>query len=125
MVRTFTGKDIEILRELQKKHYDFDFPDLTHAKLIAIAESDGEIVGGGILREIPEVSLILDKDKSLRAKCVALGQLMDYGLKFARNIRHEGVYGFVHEDDYEQILIKHFGFREAVGKLLFKEVDDG
>ena len=38
---------------------------------------------------------------------------------------HEGMYGFVHEDDYERILIKHFGFREAVGKLLFKEVDGG
>ena len=125
MVRAFTGKDIEILRELQKKHYDFDFPDLTHAKSIAIVELDGEIVGGGILREIPEVSLILDRDKSLRAKCTALGQLVDYGLKITKNIRHEGMYGFVHEDDYERILIKHFGFREAVGKLLFKEVDGG
>tara|TARA_Y100000310_G_C20320187_1_gene640377 strand:+ start:318 stop:686 length:369 start_codon:yes stop_codon:yes gene_type:complete len=122
MVRAFTKQDLEHLQELQKKHYDFSFPDLTHAKCITMVEIEGEVIGGGIVREIPEACLILDKDKSLRLKCKALKELINFGDSFTRSLRHQGIYGFVHEDDYEQLLIKHFGFVRASGNLLYKGV---
>ncbi len=125
MLRPFTGKDLKLLQDLQKKHYDFSFPDLTHAKSITMVEVDGEVVGGGILRHIPEISLVLDKDKSSRLKCQALKELVTFGEVFTKSLHHDGMYGFVHEDNYEQLLSKHFGFVRAVGTLLYKGVEDG
>ena len=124
MIRRTRGKDIDLLRYFCGKYYEdeFDFPDLTHCVDIPISERDGRVIGGGIFRVIPEAIIILDKDSSMRDKVGALKELIGHGEKLTTSLNHEGMHVFVEEGSFEQILKKHFGFRDSVGKVLFKEV---
>jgi hypothetical protein len=124
MIRKIRGRDLEYIRHLCQIHYgdEFPFPDLTHCHRIPVCDVEGQVIGGGIFRDIPEAIIIIDKNRSRRNKVQAVKELVEEGIKITREFDHEGYHVFVQDKEFEDILTKHFGFKETVGKVLFKGV---
>lgn len=74
----------------------------------------GKVVGFGMLKVYPEAFIMIDQELSTRDKVALLKELMAAGIEHCREAEADEMMVFV-EDDFAQILEKHFGFQRSKG----------
>lgn len=120
VIRAFTPDDIERVRDIHEKHYktEFDYPKFMDNYICAfVVEIDGSIVSAGGVRNIAEVVLVTNKDKSVAERRAALYQILDASAFIAGRSNHDGLHAFVQDDGWRQHL-KKVGFIETKGQAL-------
>lgn len=125
-IRKYVSSDAEKVDEIYKRcHGHFALPDLNHCLNLAVVEDDkGEVIAFGAFELIPEVTLVLDTDKSKKAQVKALKELLLAGDFCAALNGFDSIYAFPDSTPYSEILKKHFNFQTG-NPILVKKVDNG
>lgn len=76
------------------------------------------IVAVGQLLPMLELSLMENMARSPKDRVKALRELMIQAMLEANKVGHAQLHGFVRNDAFAQILIKHWGFKQCEGKVL-------
>jgi len=125
-IRAYNSNDAHKIDEIYSRcHGHFALPDLNHCLNLAVVEDDnGEIIAFGAFELIPELTLVLDTDKSKKDQVKALKELLIAGDFVANLHSFSSVYCFPDSTPYAEILKKHFGFENG-NPILVKKVNDG
>lgn len=115
--------DEQRIYDLYKKDHitHFAYPSRRNRLSTVIAEDD-KLIGSLILKARPEVTLILDAERSKRIKADALNLLVQSSIM---NLRHQGfeeALVFTDVPKFDEILIKHYGFKAINQKALILEL---
>jgi hypothetical protein len=121
MLKDLMPEHLDKLNEIQAQQgYDIPSPDniIMHK---AYVEED-ELIAFGILKLYPEGILVLDKNKPLAQKVRAWRAFMDMAIIKCKEFKHPYLHVTVDDERYKQLLEKHYGFLEILGKHLILEV---
>lgn len=72
----------------------------------------------------PEAIILLDKSVSLRDKCLTLKTLFQEAKKVCSSRRFEELSAHTIDDNYTNLLIKHFKFEPMEGKRLLINLEE-
>jgi hypothetical protein len=124
MVREFKPSDINELKEIHAKYFadEFTLPDFLSGYLCAVTiEDEKGIVTMGGVRNIAEVVAVTNKDRSVRARRIALWNLLHATSYVANAYRHEQLHVFIQESNWLKHLI-NVGFKPTKGQALVMEI---
>lgn len=108
--------DIPEIEEISK---EYEFPLVDKFETAAVTESGNGITAFGVTRAILEAVLYCKGSK--RDKVVALKKLIDIAQKDAKVLGYDQLYVFV-EPEFA-VILKKFGFREAIGVPLVLDLE--
>lgn len=115
--------DLEEIEQIRRTHHaDFDPINLDHCLTHAFVEDNNKIIAYGIVNIFPEAILILDKSAAHRDQVQAWRMLMIKAINDTREKGHEFLRAVVHDDAYFNLLHKHYGFKESIGKHIYMEL---
>lgn len=121
IIRRPRADELKILRELHKPFEDqFKFPDLNLISSIYVIVQDDKIVGFGAVQPIFEAVIVLDQNRSVDERLIALDMLesrAEFELK-TQGIRH--LHAFVQDELFGNLLKNRYEFKNTVGKSLVK-----
>jgi len=116
-IRAYRIEDIEPAKAIFDKFYSSDdygrlnFPDFSQNYLCAFTVTDnkGQIITTGGVRVIPEVTLITDKDRSVRERVAALRQVLSVAGFITRDAKFDWLHA-VTDDPIWANQMKDAGF---------------
>jgi hypothetical protein len=124
-IRAFKPSDVEPVKQIFDKFYskDIQFPDFITNYLCAftVIDSYGIVTSGGV-RTIAEITLITDKDKSVRQRINALYEVLNASKYIAREFQFEWLHAITDDPTWaSQMKRNGFGSR---GEDLSIHVED-
>lgn len=124
MIRGLREQDLEKLRSIHRRFYanEFSFPDFSKhfINVFVITDSNDDLISVGGVRPILEIVAITDKDKIVKERVGALGDLLTISAFIAEHDKFDELHCFVQDDTWMKQLMKK-GFVETKGKsLVFK-----
>jgi hypothetical protein len=125
-VRRGEREDWEDIVRLAKEQ-DFPFPDLSFLQSLWVVVKDGKVIAFGYVRLLAEAVFAPSK-KSKKDIGAALKLIHEKMLEDVKVLNFKQIHVFSMPHDYGDILIKHFGFEDVVGRsqvLNIPEDSDG
>lgn len=126
-LRAIREPDILAVDDIWRKHHSSDFgvPSMDNVIESCTLESNGQVIGLGMVKLFAEGIIVLDKDIPLpsRAKGIIIG--IDHALDVVKRAGLEQFHVFTDDPHYIEVLKKHWGFRIAPGTVLYREIDRG
>ena len=122
IVKPATIGDYEDATKLYDKFRASEFGIPSPERLIAsrsALDDDGNLIAFGTLVPLIESILVIDNDRSLKEKTLALRQLLLEAIKGVSDMKQDGIHAFVQDPIYANSLKKHFGFRTCKGEALY------
>lgn len=112
-------KDVPKIEEIGKA-YSFTLPDrFLHA---AVVEKNDEVIAFGLIHIIIEAILICQG--SDREKVELIRMLLKQAKEDTVYYKYNQIHVFVKDESFANILEKHFGFKDAVGRVLVLNIED-
>lgn len=111
--RRLHDTDLPRINELWDGSYDLEVKSSNIGDAVVIQNDD--IAGFGIIKEFAEVVLVLNKDLSKRDQIQVLKKLYDRAVHHCKDLKLKELHAFVKDEQFAQLLIKHFGFRKIEG----------
>jgi hypothetical protein len=126
IIRQSTVDDLMKLKEIHEQFFanEFSFDDFIHASIssfVVLDENDGEIVAGGSIRPIAEMSAVTNLNKSPRLRRTALLDMLQVATFVLRETPMNQLHVFIQSPDWERQLIKS-GFRRTKGNALVIDI---
>ena len=87
-----------------------------------IRDGKGDMIAYGIIKHFSEALILLDLNRSKRAKIKALTETLKVGEDTARINKIEQLHVFVKEDNLANTLVKHYGYRRITDIPLLKDI---
>lgn len=117
--------DVDEIDRIWKTFYsnEFSLPDLSNTIIHGVVETDKGITGFGMVKLMAEGLLILDQSVSDKVKMATLKELMIAQRVGVSKTNLTQIHAFVQDPRFANILKKHYGYTDAVGKALVLEVD--
>lgn len=125
-IRRYRPSDLEAVSKLWEKHYsqEFSLPSLLPRIVEAVVEDDwGEIVGFGVVKVFAEAVMVLDKDRSTRDRAESMDLLMKLAVDGVSQVGAKQLHVFVSDENFGNVLRKHYDFKEPSLKVLVKEIE--
>ena len=124
IIRAYQPTDLEVVKEIHKKHFgdEYELPDLMKQICTFVAEDDQGIISVGMVRNIAEVLTVTNKSRSNGVKGRALLKTLEVSSYIAEKAGHNQLHAFVQDANWAQQLIKH-GFRPTQGQALVRDID--
>lgn len=121
IVREYKESDLEQIERLHKlfQTENFEMPDISAAYATALVESNGRILGFGMLRDITESIMLMDLSLPKRIRGMVLSELIKESV---RKSKSDFLHSFVQDPPFEKVLKNHFGYIDCKGKALALEV---
>lgn len=110
ILRNFQQEDVEPLSEIHRKQPDLGIPSLSHVFVNKTIESDGKVLGYGVIKQFAEAVLILDGDVLKRDKVEALRQVMRIAIKASEEANLEQLYLTTSHPGWAYALQNSYGF---------------
>ena len=121
MIREIRKNDLYQLKEIHQKFYEneFNFPDFFENFLcvFTVVDDNDNIISTGGVRTIIEAVAITDKDKSVRARRVALYELLAASQYVINRSGYNELHAFIQDPIWREHLIKA-GFVPTKGNAL-------
>lgn len=123
-MRNLRSSDIDRLKEIHEKFYDFPFPDFDHNFVMQfVEEQNDKIVLGGGVRLIAEGILITDLDASVWARKRALLNALQCMIFTAGNYNIDQIHAFVKAIDVNWVkALKQQGFQDCDREALYLNI---
>lgn len=109
------------LPDIEKVAANYTMPLATEFESAGVVERDDKVISFGVTRIILES--ILYTSGSDRDKVESLKALLELAESDARKMKFDDMYVFAQDEDFANILCKHFGFRRAQGIPLIKDFE--
>ncbi len=122
MIRKSINEDVSRILELcRDTDYDSDpFRDILSDRVIV----DGEkLIAYGAIKQFSEAVLVLDKSQNARTKVKALKTLLNAAYFETRKAGISELHIFTKNEQFANILRKHFGFLKIEGTALVRELN--
>jgi hypothetical protein len=118
--------DLNRINEIYETHYkdDFSIPNLNNCIGSGVVVNDSEIIGFGMIKLYPEAIILLDKSASSRNKSLALKTLFNEAKRACFSRGFEEFSAHTIDDNYTNLLIKHFKFEPMEGKRLLINLEE-
>lgn len=115
IIRKYKPEDAEAIDEIYDRCHSGTFgqPNLDFVTSAAVVELDGKIIGSGFIEMIPEITIIIDTDISVRSRYRMLKELLETAKFVGREKNLERFYMFPSSTPYMEELIKHFNFKQC------------
>jgi len=122
-IRALTGNDIPEIQDIYEKHYkyEFNFADLFQHPLglFVVTDDNDKIICAGNVRNILEVVLLTDKDRTVRERRSALYNVLEVAEYIARNKGFDQLHAFVQDESWLKHL-ERVNFYPTKGKSLVR-----
>lgn len=115
-IRPLKVNDYPRIAEILEQH-DFELPD-GRAIVQAVIEEDDKIIAYGVTRVLAENVMILDKNCSDRQKYEAIKLLHERAIFGCESLGIRHLHAFVEDPHFVEILKKHYGYSDCVGKAI-------
>ena len=124
MIRIATSRDMNKVKDLHDQFYSDEFPLPSPSKVVQalVVEEEDEIVGFGLVKEIAECIMILDKKHGKLKRSRVTRELLQHAFAVAQEAGHSGIHAFVQDERFSLFLTKHFGFTPSKGEVLVRSV---
>lgn len=124
MIRTYLPSDLDRVKELHRKFYpdEFELPDIERAFAAFVVERDGRMLGVGMVRQLAETIMLMDKSISMREKMTTIHQVVVESLFQTALHGYDQGHVFIQDPHFKDVLIKHFGLRQCKGEALVLDV---
>lgn len=124
-LRKLLPVDIPIIDWIWQRFHraKFGIPTLKNVIADRVVVEGRQVVAYGMVKGYCEAIMVLDLSLSVRQRITALKLLMADAEKAAKLAGIEQLQIFVQDDNFKDILIKHFGFEPCVGSPLVKNIE--
>jgi hypothetical protein len=121
-VKLATSGEIRWVVDNLYPQYDkqFAFPELKHSIVNLSVLDEGKLIGFASIRKILEGVVILASEPRERVKM--LNELIKHGRFYSHSHGYNQLHAFIQDENFENTLTKHFGFRATSGKCLVTDV---
>jgi hypothetical protein len=121
-VRRGEHKDWDDIVRLSKEQ-DYPFPDFSHLHSFWVVVKDGKVIAFGYVKLLAEAVFAPSKEskKDIGASLKLIHEKMLEDVK-VMGFRQVHVFSMPHE--YGDILIKHFGFEDVIGRSQVLNIED-
>jgi len=126
--RSITVRDLSEIRRIYKQQEDSFVLPISASEVAGVAvDANNKIVGFAMVRRIAETILVLDLERSRKARIEALKAIFEGAFLESRLAGYDQVHAFVQDPRFSKLLQKHFGFRPCKGEALVVDtgVDNG
>lgn len=121
ILRSIVNEDFDKLNEIKGYEGQEEIRNDSNTITGAIVEDiEGKIISGGVIRNISEIVLVTDRNFHSRKRLDALDELLKFGVYASIKMDRHDLHAFVQDKKFSEILIKKFGFKEAIGRCLVK-----
>lgn len=122
--REVQHKDVAKIDEIYQQYHSDSFgitytSDSIHGVVVDDTDS---VIGYGLIRLIPEVIMVLDLGRERKEKILALQELIRTAVFKIEQSDYSSLHAFVQDDNFSEILKKHFGFKKVIGEAIVLEV---
>ena len=119
-----TNEDLKQIDDIYRKYHEDDFfiPSLAHTITYASVKNNEKIVAFGMVKLFPEAILVMNKGASHREQVIAWRMLMNYAIPRTRAQGHRYLHATIHNQEYSNLLSKHYGFKVSDGKQITLEL---
>jgi|TARA_R110000824_G_scaffold4300_1_gene20592 hypothetical protein len=123
-VRIATGEDRQVVEDLHSTFYgdEFPFPSMTKTIQAMVVEDNGQVQGFGVVKEISECIMVLDKSQGKLQRARLVDTLLPHAFTVAQEAGHDGVHAFVQDEYFARFLKRKFGFGNAKGQVLVRGI---
>lgn len=123
IVRNVDSTDLPILDAIHSNH---NFPCPSRRNLIdekLVTDDNGQIIGYGQIKVLSEATIILNMLTSRRDRVEALNKFMEHAEQLCAERGIEQLHVFVEDKIFANLLIEKFGFSQASGRALVKNLE--
>lgn len=126
MVRLYSDLDNYRIKKIWEKYYKYSFEYISpedinvfcRAITTHVKDDKHVLTGFGLVRNIAEVIMMLDRDEGKLTNGKDLLDLITNAALAAKIEGHDSIHAFVQDKDFSELLKKHFGFKNCVGEAL-------
>jgi len=121
-VRAGTPEDWDDIVRISKEQ-DYPFPDLSNLVSFRVVVKDGKVIAFGYVRLLAEAVFAPSKE-SKKDIGASLKLIYERMLEDVKEQRFKQVHVFSMPHEYGDILIKHFGFEDIIGRSQVLNIED-
>jgi hypothetical protein len=97
-------------------------PDLSNSIFHTSARDNQGTIAFGMVKLFPEAILVMNKDRSLRDRAIALKLMAREAIIQTKAKNYKYLHATIHDDAYLSLLSKHYGFKLSDGKQVSLEL---